>query len=407
MVLMVETWNVQVAMADTDKLTSERSESRRFAGDIAVWGDLVLALEALSAKLSISQPLTAFAERALFQIPDNLVKKLLGTRLAQHVVRTVTVRILAAASAGLLLAGLSLSDALHAARWSDNAVWGHYMVAAGGLLGVGAALLSGSVLFGVVGLVAVALIIGGTALITLFSNTDFEDWLAGSIFNGEGSSSGGTSSVKSMISLISNSPRYLEDPDEAFYRLAGLLTGITILIESNPYHDPLARITGGGSPEQLIRRANTCISVSSNIMGLAAQLGTPDNLVRCCLARQETTRTPTPLGTSSQSWKRLLPGQSRPLLTHATNNIVELYVNTPPNTQQSSPGYQLIDEYHWEVRTQLRLVDNAQRKTWVFPAPSPKMRPVNPIEYATPDFRKTDQVLWADQETHGVGGARE
>lgn len=211
----------------------------------------------------------------------------------------------------------------------------------------------------------------------------------------------------SMIPFVGNSPRYLKDPDEGFYRLVGLLTGIKILIESNPHHDPLARITGGGASEELIRRANTRISVSSNIVGLAAQLGTPDKLVSCCLARQEVTRTTTPQGTSYQSRKRLLPDQSRPLLSHTTNNIVELYVNTPPNTQQSSRGYQLIDEYHWEVRAQLRLVDNAQGKTWVFPVPSPKIKPVNPTEYATPNFRKTDQILWADQDTHGEGGARE
>ena len=44
---------------------------------------------------------------------------------------------------------------------------GRYMMAAGGLLGMGAALISGSVLFGPVGLLLMALIISGAALVTL------------------------------------------------------------------------------------------------------------------------------------------------------------------------------------------------------------------------------------------------
>lgn len=169
---------------------------------------------------------------------------------------------------------------------------------------------------------------------------------------------------------------------------------------------PHARIVGSSSPEQLISRANTRITVTSNIMGLAAQLGRSNNIVRCCLARREKHTTPTPQGTSEQSILRLIPSQSEPLLEHVTGNTVEVYVNTPANTHQSSHGYQFVDEYHWEVRAQLRLVDSARDTSWVFPAPGPKVKPVDPAQYAEPDFRKTDQLLWADQETHGVTGTK-
>ena len=406
MVLMVEMWNVRIAMVHHERILLERAWIRTVGGNISVWADLTLAFEALAAKLTGSQPLTVFAERALFQLPDNLVRKLFGIRLARYVVQTVTVRVLAAAFAGLLLAGLSFSDALHAARWADNAIWGHYMMAAGGLLGVGTALLSGSVLFGPVGLVAVTLIIGGAVLVTLFSNTDFEDWLAGSVFGEKSTLSNALRSASDTIPFLNGSPHYLEEPDEAFYRLVGLLAGMTIQVDSNPHYDPHARIVGNCSLEQLIGRANTRITVTSNIMGLAAQLGRSNSIVRCCLARREKHTTPTPQGTSEQSILRLIPSQSEPLLEHVTGNTVAVYVNTPANIRQSSHGYQFIDEYYWEIRAQLRLADSARGTSWAFPAPGPKVKPVDPAQYAEPDFRKTDQLLWADQETHGVTGTK-
>src|SRR5690606_15250331 len=406
MVLMMETWNVQVAISEINKVILERGKMRAEFGTLSTRVDLALAVEALAAKLSSSQPLTAFAERALLEIPDNLVKKVLGTRLAKYVVRTVTVRILATAFAGLLLAGLSLSDALHSARWSDNAIWGHYMMTAGGLLGAGAALMSGSALFGPVGLVAVALIISGATLVALFSNTDFEDWLAGSVFGEEGTLSSAMRHVADLIPFMNGSSRYLEEPDEAFYRLAGLLSGITIQVGNNPDYDPQARIDGDSSPEALAKRANTRIVVVSNIIGLAAQLGGSNQVVRCCLIKNEISVTRTPQGDSYQSRLRLLPGQSTPVLTHGTDHAMTLYVNTPDNTRQVHQRSEQFDEYRWEVRAQVRLEDRAQGKIWAFPAPTPKIAPVDATQHAEPDFRKTDQLLWADQETHGVTGDR-
>src|SRR5690606_10619135 len=125
MVLMMEVWNVQVAREESDGLALERGETRRLVGKLNLWGDLIIAFEALAAKLSASQPLTVFAQRAALKISDEFAIKFLGTKLAKHVVRIVTVRILAVTAASLLLAGLSLSDAIHAAKWGDQAVWGY------------------------------------------------------------------------------------------------------------------------------------------------------------------------------------------------------------------------------------------------------------------------------------------
>ncbi|PRB81910.1 hypothetical protein [Pseudomonas sp. MYb185] len=405
MVLMMEVWNVRVAMEEYAQNGLERSGFRQKIGVLSAFVDLLIAIEALTGKTAGSQSIYRVASRPLLTFSQQRLESIFGIRLAAHITKEVTGRLLSQVAAGLLLAGLSLSDAIHADRWSDSAIWGHYMMAVGGLLGVGAVLMSGSVLFGLVGIVAVALLIGGATVVALFSNTDFEDWLAGSIFGEEGTLSSTMRSVADMLPFLGSTPRYLEEPDQAFYRLVGLLTGIRIQIENNPDHDPRARIDGDSSPEGLMRRANTRITVTSNILGLAAQLGRPDKIVRCCLARREISITPTPQGSSHQSSLRLVPSQSTPLLTHVTKDAVALYVNTPANTHQNGRGYQLIDEYHWEVRAQLRLEDKLQDTVWAFPAPGPKVAPVDPAQYAEPNFRKTKQLLWADQETHGTLGA--
>ena len=406
MVLMMEVWNVRMAVEKSGRTSLERGEGRVIAGYVSGVADLLLALEVLANKVASNQSVLGAAGRPFLTFSEQRLRGIVGIRLATHLTREISMRLLSQVFAGLFFAGLSISDVFHAARWSDNNIWGHSMMAIGGLVGAsGATLVVGSALFVPVTLVAVALIIGGGVVVALFSNTDFEDWLAGSIFGEERALSSAVRSVANALPFIDSQPRYLKEPDQAFYRLVGLLTGIKIQIDNNPEHDPRARVDGDNSPEALKRRANTRITVSSNIMGLAAQLGMPDKIVQCCLARTEMSITPTPQGISHQSRLRLMPNQSTPLLKYVMGDTLMLYVSTPNNTHQHSRGYQLIDEYHWEIRAQLRLEDETQDTVWVFPALGPKMTPVDPANYTEPDFRKTDQLLWADQKTHGARGA--
>ena len=100
------------------------------------------------------------------------------------------------------------------------------MMAVGGLIGAAAPLFAGSALFGPMGVVAVSFIIGGAILVARLSNTSFEDWLAGSIFSKE---EGFTNSEPSQTnSMFWEGSSHLEDPDEALYRLLGLLTGVSV-----------------------------------------------------------------------------------------------------------------------------------------------------------------------------------
>jgi hypothetical protein len=70
-----------------------------------------------------------------------------------------------------------------------------------------------------------------------------------------------------------------------------------------------------------------------------------------------------------------------------------------------SGSFQNADRYYWEVRAQFRLEDQQKNKTWVFPAPDPKVIPINTEKETDPDFAKIGRPFWADQETHAVTGA--
>ncbi|RHW19529.1 hypothetical protein [Pseudomonas jilinensis] len=388
-VLMMEIWNVRVAIEEAEKIGLERGEGRLKVGMFAAYADLMIALEALTSKLVSNQSILSAAGRPFVTLSEQRLGRIVGMRLATHLAKEISVRLLGQVTAGLVFAGLSVSDAIHAARWSDNAVWGHGMMAAGGLLAAGGALLAGSSLLGPVGLAALVLIIGGAAVVALFSNTPFEDWLAGSAFAGESSGTG--------------SQHYLRDPDQSFYRLVGLFAGIRIQIDENPEYDPAALNDGSDSPDALKLRANTCISVRSNIKGMAAQLGSQSLIFRCQLMRNEVRYGHGSLGLSSRATLRPLPSMSHPLFQHDVDDTLVVYVNTPANTRQSHP-FQDYDEYHWEVRAQFRLKDPRHDKSWVFPAPEPKVKPVDPARYEEPCFTRTNQLLWADQESHAATG---
>tara|TARA_R110000822_G_scaffold45033_1_gene120661 strand:- start:585 stop:4436 length:3852 start_codon:yes stop_codon:yes gene_type:complete len=404
-ILMMEMWNVQVAMAEYDKLASENRISRARFGFAGAGLDLVIALEVLVTKAAGNQQILArTANRTVLTISDDLAKKLLGARISASITNVVTVRMLGQVGAGLIFSGISLSDAIQSAQWSDNAAWGHSIMAVGGLIGAAAPLFAGSALFGPMGIIAVTLIIGGAILVASLSNTPFEDWLAGSIFSREGGFSNTERARADSMPWSSSRSRHLEDPDEALYRLVGLLTGVNIQVEDNPDYDPSVLDLGSTSEQTLIKQANTRISVRSNVSGMASVLGNTRNIVECLLVRNEVRYEPSNHGLGRRVRRRDQPDRSAPIVQHITDDARVLYVNTPAGTPDNY-SFQNGDQYYWEIRAQFRLEDEEKNKTWVFPALAPKAAPINMERETSADFRKTNRPLWADQETHAATGA--
>lgn len=404
-ILMMEMWNVQVAMAEAEKVSSEQGVGRSRFGRAGALLDLVIALEVLVTKVAGNQQILArTANRTALTISDGLAKKLLGSRISASIVNVVTIRMAGQIGAGLIFAGLSLTDAIHSAQWSDNAVWGHSMMAVGGLIGAAAPLFAGSALFGPMGVIAVTLIIGGALLVARLSNTPFEDWLAGSIFSREGEFSSTERARADSMSWSSSRSRHLEDPDEALYRLVGLLTGVSIQVDDNPDFDPTMIDNGSSSEQARKKRANTRITVRSNVSGMFSELESENSIVESLLVRNEIRYQPSNHGLGYRVRRRDQPDRSTPVLQHVTSDSHVLYVNTPASTLNSH-SFQNGDQYYWEVRAQFRLKDKQKNKTWVFPALPPKAAPINMEQETSADFRRTNRPLWADQESHGVTGA--
>ncbi|WP_022964116.1 hypothetical protein [Halopseudomonas pelagia] len=265
-------------------------------------------------------------------------------------------------------------------------------------------MFAGSALFGPMGVIAVTLILGGALIVARFSNTAFEDWLAGSIFSQEGGFSNTERARADAMPWASSRSRHLEDPEEALYRLVGLLTGVSIQVEDNPDFDPTMIENGSTSEQMLKMRANTRITVRSNVSGMFSELDSGNSIVGCLLVRNEISYQPTNHGLGHRVRRRDQPDRSTPILQQVTCDARVLYVNTPASTPHSH-SLQNADHYYWEVRAQFRLKDYQKNKTWVFPALAPKAAPINMEQETKPDFRRTNRPLWADQETHGVTGA--
>ncbi|WP_285260862.1 hypothetical protein [Halopseudomonas bauzanensis] len=402
-ILMMEVWNVRVAMGEYDRIVTENRKLRALTGIGSSALDLVIAFEVLLSKVTANQTLfTRTANKAFFEISDDFAKKLLGARIAESIIKVVTVRIAAQIGAGIIFAGLSISDAIHAARWADNAIWGHSIMAVGGLIGAAAPLFTGSALFGHMGIIAITLIIGGAIVVAHLRNTPFEDWLAGSIFNQEKGFNHTGSVPRQSLPEMDSSASHLNDPDEALYRLVGLLTGVTIQIADNPDYDHRVLDDGSRSESVLKKRANTLITVRCNLNGMMSGLDGTDSIVRCLLVRNEVHQSG--FLNIEHNIRREQPDRSTPLLQHITSDAWVLYVNTPVSPPQVY-AFHKPDRYHWEVRAQFRFQDQRNNRIWIFPAPGPKVELTGATPNTQPDFKRTNRSLWADQETHAAKGA--
>lgn len=77
-------------------------------------------------------------------------------------------------------------------------------------------------------------------------------------------------------------------------------------------------------------------------------------------------------------------------------NALELYFNTPATQQSTGLGYLHRTTYSYAVKAQFRLID-AQKKTWYFPAPSPKTLMLTSEAHNRPDFSNNEQPFWASE----------
>ncbi|MEB0129918.1 MULTISPECIES: hypothetical protein [unclassified Pseudomonas] len=217
---MLEVWNLRSELEAVKETVREKGTYRAAAGVVGAGADLIIAMEALTVKLASSQSALAGARKTLFVIPEAFSTRLLGEWLAKRLVNIVTARLLGQLVAGSIFVGLNLYDAWHAYQWGDDALWGHLLMAAGGLTGIaGTLLVGGSTLLGLgpLGWISLILISIGLGVVYWLSSTPIEDWLSAGPFGPN-----------------SDQAPHLQAPENAFYYLVSLFANIRITVEANP-----------------------------------------------------------------------------------------------------------------------------------------------------------------------------
>ncbi|WPX69810.1 hypothetical protein [Pseudomonas sp. MH9.2] len=374
---MLELWNLRNESVAWEASEREKGQLRAIGGAVGAGLDLLIAMEALTVKLASSQSVLAAARTTLFTISETSAERVLGP-LSKHFLKEFTGRLLAQIGAGSIFVGLNLYDAWHAYQWGDDAMWGHLLMAAGGLTGIASTLMVGGATFlglGPMGWITLIAISVGAGIAYWLSSNAVEDWLRAGPF---GPASGRIP--------------HLQDPQQAFYYLVSLFADIRISSRPNPDHEFAPKINDGNPVPFSVRKANTCILIESNLPGLLSQ--ELHTLVEC---RQQVTEAHYTLR-HEWSHERSSLTREKSVAYRSRLNGIEVFVTLPRNQPAEPSKSRPAEIYRWLVRAQLSFNDGS--RTWVFPAPPPKdPTPFGPV-HAKPNFEKGEHLFWADEITH-------
>ncbi|MCE4055149.1 hypothetical protein [Pseudomonas sp. Au-Pse12] len=382
-VLMLEMWNVRAEVQSKEKNIREKGELRAVGSTAGAYIDLVVAMEALTIKFTGSQSTEIFTRRAFYTVSGEALNKRLGSTLGEVITKDLSARLIIQSIGGLIFAGVSIYDAWYAWQWNDQAMYGYLLMAGGALSSVAAGWLSG--MAPVLGMhplnwVALLLIGIGSGLVLWLSSTPLEDWL----------------NVGPFGSRDGSSNQHLQDPQEAFYRLLGVLAGISITVGRNPLFEPNAKLDAREEVPHSVRSADTLIRIESRLPGLLGSLGSVDIEADCRLCETVTyysikgspyrTDIQTPIMCSIPKAQRLF------------NDSLELYFSTPPANTDPSPFK--TRNWYWAVRAQLILKGSGESRH--FPAPGVKDPTLYGPAHAKANFNKTELPFWADEKAHKV-----
>ena len=376
-VLMVEVWNVRTEIENAGQTTREKGQFRSYAGRYGASIDLIIAVEALTVKLAGKDSVLGGARHTLFKIPEANATQWLGETVGKRLNLSVTVRLLVTTPAALVFAGLNLYDAWYAWQWNDQAMYGYLLMAPGAVAGGAAGWITATPILGLtpLGWASLLLIGIGATLVLWLGSTPLDDWLEKGPFGSDGGSAS-----------------HLKDPEEAFYRLISLLSGIRIAVLKNPLFEPEAKSDPGGQVPLYVRSSNTLIRIESRLPGLLGGLGQMGIQADCRLREvvMDTFQgTPVPVRNT------VADSPSTPNAQRLYNDALELYVQTPQGGQLTLSTYRY---YEWAVRAQFIL--KTPSATRYFPAPGVKDPTEFGPEYSRPDFGETNRPFWADEQKY-------
>lgn len=380
-VLMLEMWNVSSETQAWEQNSREKKKYRLYMGVIGAGVDLLVAMEALTIKLSGTASEKAITRKTLFHISEEGATRWLGGVLGARFTKKLSARLILQSFSGLILASVNLYDAWHSWQWNDRARYGYLMMSMGGIASTAAGLLKTMTTIlglGPLGWLALLLIVGGAGLVFWLNSTPLQTWLENGPF------------------AESNSiARHLQDPKEAFYRLISLLAGISIDIQRNPAYELEPKLDLHAEVPYRVRTSNTLIRLKSYLPGMIGSLGTIDIQADCrvCLLTQSSNNQGVPYTSESE-----LPQTSeKPVAQRLYPDALELYFSTshfqPLRLSDTKSQY-----FKWYIRAQFVLSSDGEKR--YFPAPPVKDPTQYSPNWARPDFRKISQPFWADEITH-------
>ncbi|MCQ2994125.1 hypothetical protein NLO95_08350 [Pseudomonas syringae] len=379
-VVALELWNLRNELEAYSQTSREKGKYRAAAGIVGAGFDLIIAMEALTVRLSGSKSVLAAGRKTLLTISEATAERLLGP-LSEYLVKEFSARLFAQIGAGLIFSGISLHEAWYSYRWDDNGYIGYLLMATGGFVGTASNFIVGSSLFlglSPAGWISLFLIVVGVLVVYLLSSSSLKDWLKKGPFGTD----------------PHNIAEHLSDPQRAFHYLVSLLANIRISIDRNPDFKPNAKLDFRDSVPFEVRSANTRIRIESNLSGLMSGLGQPGIAAFCALERVESFYD----GYGGHTVQNSSYSVTQPTCHRLWPDALEIFVSTP-NSYPAEPQANLPALYHvWRVRAQFSVNDGPH--TWVFPAPPPKdPTPFGP-PYTQPDFENTARLFWADETEH-------
>ncbi|RMV66380.1 toxin VasX [Pseudomonas coronafaciens] len=381
-VLMLEVWNVSSEYEALEQTAREKNDARAIGGIGGAYLDMAIAIEALAVKLAGQRSSLSIARKTLFNISSKKAATFFGEALAKKLTEKVTGRMIGIFFSGGILSVVNAIDTWHAWQWNDQAMYGYLLISLGGLAGsLGTLFGAAGTLLGltVLGWAALLLIGAGVGLVILMSSTPLESWLANGPF-------GESHSIDS----------YLQDPSQAFYRLTSLLAGISISIEKNPVYEPHATFDYHAQIPHAIRSADTIIRLQSRLPGLIGSLDSLSIQADCRLCR--VTEKANNQGVPYRAGIEIADRSETPQAQRLQLDALELFFATPAN--QVSPTGSSRHHYQWAVRAQFILSRGGEKL--YFPGPPVKDPTQYSQDWATPNFKKTNQPFWADEETHKI-----
>ncbi|WP_165676040.1 hypothetical protein [Metapseudomonas otitidis] len=356
-VVLLELYNVQAELKGMEGTASQKGQGRASAGVFNAGVDLLLAMEALAFKMAANNKVLKAVRKPLIVISRDSAIRWLGQALGESVATVIVARMFVSAGASLLMAAIALYDAWEAAGRNDDAKWGYLMIAGGALLGaIGTFVTGGSAILGPFGILALALIVGGAALVYWLSNTPLEDWLVCGPFGSN------------------REHPHLQDPQQAFYRLLGLFAGPFVQALPNPHFQRNAKLDPRDPIPYAVRSSNTLLRIETALPGL---LSTSEGLamrVECWLRATEYARHPSyNLALDAVESESHTLHLVTPAAKVTWPGALELYVKTLPDHSVSVGSSRTDTVYDWALRIQSTLT--TPEGEWVFPAPAPLAPP--------------------------------